>query len=272
MKTEKYCLILAVVTGILYVPALGQIEPEYDSLLIGRANPALAGIDNLVITIIHPDQEPNGLIWEKLKAQINNKLNEAGIKVFSPEPGVMYKLPILPELIIRVDMLKLEQSQQLASLRSGYVFHIQTLLAKSIHIQTKPALIQKADVWKTEPVMQVASIQDMPTAVTNIVLEEINTFITAYLDANPKGTRPADPNQACSELVEPIGITQKQPAKPTDTAAPTKDTYVASKKSQVFHKSTCSSAKRISPENLVHYKTRQDAINDGKRPCKSCNP
>ena len=262
MKTKKYCLILAVITGILCIPTLGQIEPtlpeyEYDSLLIGWANPALAGIDNLVVTIIHPDEEPNGLVWEKLKAQINNKLNEAGIKVFSPEPGVMYKLPILPELIIRVDMLKLEQSQQ-------YVFHIQTLLAKNIHIQTKPALRQKADVWKTKPVMQVTSIQNMPAAVTNTVLEEINTFITAYLDANPKDTTPADPNQT--------GISQKETARPPDTSAPTKDTYVASKKSQVFHKSTCSSAKRILSENLVHYKTRQDAINDGKRPCKNCNP
>jgi hypothetical protein len=262
MKTEKYCLILIVITGILYVPALGQIEPtlpeyEDDSLLIGRANPALAGIDNLVVTIIHPDEEPNGLVWEKLKAQINNKLNEAGITVFTPEPGVMYKLPILPELIIRVDMLKLEQSQQ-------YVFHIQTSLAKNIHIQIKPALRQKADVWKTEPVMQAVSAQDMPAAVTNIVLEQSDTFITAYIDANPKGTRPADPNQT--------GISQKESAMPPDTTATTKDTYVASKKSQVFHKSTCSSAKRISPENLVHYKTREDAINDGKRPCKSCNP
>jgi len=260
MKTEKYCLILAVVTGIICVPVLGQIEPtlpEDDSLLIGRANPALAGIDNLIVTIIHPDEEPNGLVWEKLKAQINNKLNEAGIKVFTPEPGVMYKLSILPELIIRVDMLKLEQSQQ-------YVFHIQTSLAKNIHIQTKPALRQKADVWKTEPVMQAVSAQDMPTTVTNIILEQSDTFITAYIDANPKGTRPADPNQ--------IGISQKESARPPDTTATTKDTYVASKKSQVFHKSTCSSAKRISPENLVHYKTREDAIDDGKRPCKSCNP
>lgn len=262
MKTEKYCLILGVVTGILCVPALGQIElplpeHEYDSLLIGRANPTLAGIDNLHVTIIHPEDEPNGLAWEKLKAQINNKLNKAGIKVFSPEPGVMYKLPIWPELIIRVDMLKLEQSKQ-------YVFHIQTLLSKSIHIQTKPALRQKADVWKTKPVMQIASTQNTPAAITNIVLEEINTFITAYLDANPKGTKPADPNQ--------IGITQKEPAKIIEAAAPIKDIYVASKKSQVFHKSTCSSAKRISPKNLVHYKTRQDAINDGKRPCKTCKP
>ncbi len=260
MKTEKYCLILAVVTGILCVPALGQIElplPEHESLLIGRANPALTGIDNLFVTIIHPDEEPNGLVWEKLKAQINNKLNEAGIKVFTPEPGVMYKLPILPELIIRVDMLKLEQSQQ-------YVFHIQTLLAKSIHIQTKPALRQKVDVWKTEPVMQVASIQNTPATVTNIVLEQTNTFITAYHDANPKYTTPSDPN--------PIGISRKELARPTDAAAPTKDTYVASKKSRVFHKSTCSSAKRILPENLVHYKTRQDAIDDGKRPCKLCKP
>ena len=258
MKTKKYCLILAAVAAILCIPAPGQIEPETESFLIGQANPALTGIENLHLTIIHPDKGPDGLVWEKLKEQIKNKLTKAGIEVFTPEPGVMYKLPLWPELQIRVDMLELKQSRQ-------YVFHIQTLLAKIIQVQAKPVLRQKADVWKTGPVMQAASVQDTPAAVTNAVLQQTDTFITAYFDANPKGARTdAGSNQ--------LGISQKEPTKPSAESQAAKYKYVASKNSKVFHKPDCTWVKRIAAKNLVHYKTREDAVNDGKRPCKTCKP
>ena len=262
MKTEKHCLGLTIVIGILCVSVLGQIEPpvpeyKYDSLLIGRPNPTLAGIDNLHVTIIHTDEEPNGLVWERLKAEINNKLSQAGIKVFSPQPGVMYKLPIWPELKIRVDMLKIEQSQQ-------YVFHIQTLLAKNIYVEVEPALRQKADVWETEPVMQAVSVQSMPAAVTSVVLEQVEAFIHAYLAANPSNKRPTNAND--------ISIVPKEHLKPVAKSTPAEYKYVASKNSEVFHKPECSSAKRIKPENLIGYGSRDEAINTGKRPCRRCNP
>ena len=48
--------------------------------------------------------------------------------------------------------------------------------------------------------------------------------------------------------------------------------YCGSKNSDVFHLSTCGSASQISPENLVIYSSREDAIHRGKRPCKKCKP
>ena len=48
--------------------------------------------------------------------------------------------------------------------------------------------------------------------------------------------------------------------------------YVASKSSKIFHKDTCFHAKRISPENLVRFNTRQEALQNGRRPCKTCSP
>ncbi|MCX5639074.1 MAG: hypothetical protein NTX52_15470 [Planctomycetota bacterium] len=48
--------------------------------------------------------------------------------------------------------------------------------------------------------------------------------------------------------------------------------YVASKNSQVFHTPNCRSAKRISPENMVGYSSREEAVNAGKNPCKICKP
>lgn len=258
MNTKKFYLGLAVIIGILCIPMLGEVEPDLpDATLLGQPNPVLEGIDNLFVTIIHPGGNLNELISKNLKAEINHKLSKAGIKVFSPEPDTFYKLPIFPELKIRVDMVELEQSQQ-------YVFHIETLMAKNIYVKTKPALHQKVDVWKTEPVMQAISEQDMPAKVTNVVMEQIEEFIHAYLAANPPGKHVPDKND--------IGIILKEQPKPVVKSTQTEYKYVASKNSNVFHSPDCSSAKRIKPENLIGYKSRNEAINAGKRPCKRCKP
>jgi len=48
--------------------------------------------------------------------------------------------------------------------------------------------------------------------------------------------------------------------------------YVASKNSNVFHRPECKWAKRISPKNLIGFKSREEAIRNGRRPCRSCKP
>ena len=48
--------------------------------------------------------------------------------------------------------------------------------------------------------------------------------------------------------------------------------YAASKKSEVFHYITCSYVSKIKPENLILFKTREQAIASGRRPCKKCKP
>jgi len=48
--------------------------------------------------------------------------------------------------------------------------------------------------------------------------------------------------------------------------------YVASARSKVFHNSDCEWAKRIAPENLVVFDSREVALASGRRPCKICAP
>ncbi len=69
-----------------------------------------------------------------------------------------------------------------------------------------------------------------------------------------------------SETMRSTGQTDPAPA------APISEGYVASKNSQVFHKADCKSAAKISEKNLVHYSTRDEAIQAGKRPCAECSP
>lgn len=48
--------------------------------------------------------------------------------------------------------------------------------------------------------------------------------------------------------------------------------YVASALREPFHYPTCRWAKKISPENLIAFKSRQEALDSGRRPCKVCRP
>jgi micrococcal nuclease len=154
-------------------------------------------------------------------------------------------------------MLKLVEQQQ-------YVFHIQTSLAKRVYLTGDVSQSVKVDVWKTEPVMQVVSIEGMPAAVTKAALEQVEAFILACLAANPPSKRPADVND--------VNEVSKEQAEPAAESKPAENKYVASKNSNVFHKPDCAWAKKIKPENLIYYSSRNEAIKDGKRPCSQCKP
>jgi len=60
--------------------------------------------------------------------------------------------------------------------------------------------------------------------------------------------------------------------KPVIKKIPSGVKFVVSKKSNVFHRLNCKWAKKIKPGNRIYYKTRQEAIKAGKRPCKVCKP
>jgi len=48
--------------------------------------------------------------------------------------------------------------------------------------------------------------------------------------------------------------------------------FVASQNSKVFHCLDCKWVQNIDAENLIYFKTRQEAIDTGRRACKSCEP
>lgn len=48
--------------------------------------------------------------------------------------------------------------------------------------------------------------------------------------------------------------------------------YVASVNKEPFHRISCRWAQKISPKNAAYYNTREEAVQDGHRPCKVCKP
>lgn len=266
MKTEKYYLVLAVITGILCAPCLGDVELPVsgdEDVLIGKANQALEGTEKLYVIVEPSDARPSkdGLVWKELQEKVEQKLEKVGIEI---APGIYLGQGLreheIPELRVQMELLKFTKSQV-------YVFRTQTSFATKVHLE-KQGLYFKAEVWKVAPAMRAVPVRRMPVAVTSIILGQVDAFIAAWLAANPKDAQLPDADDidavslaASTKLAEPVA---KPPA--------AKYEYVASKNSKVFHKVGCTFAERIKLENRVSYNDRNEAIKAGKRPCKRCKP
>ena len=272
MNTKKYYLVLVVVAGILCVGAVGAAElplSEDKPFLIGRAYPALAGIEELCVAIMPEGVAPgkDGLVWKELRAKVEQKLDKTGIKMYSGDVPTYPARPKTPVLVADIRMLRLKDVQQ-------YVFCVQISLSRPVYVAengevaspSQRELIVKADVWKSSSPMQVVSVQNMPAQVTKVVLEQVEAFIRAYLAANPPGKRAVDAQ--VSDTASPIAA---KSAPPTGQAV-AESMYVASKNSEVFHRPECRWAQKIAEKNLVRYSSRDEAIKAGKRPCKMCKP
>lgn len=48
--------------------------------------------------------------------------------------------------------------------------------------------------------------------------------------------------------------------------------FVSSTRKSIFHRGGCDWVRKIGAEHLVIYRTREEAIADGKSPCRACNP
>lgn len=258
MKTKIYYLILAIVTVILCVSALAKVElyePDQRGLLV-QHNPAFTGIQTVLVAINARSADPNKYIWVRrdLDWKLIDRLQKTGLKVNPSMGGNFWNSAVLR---VNLDLLNLQTSQE-------DVFHVQVFLERTVNLPRQPNLHLNAVLWKSKPVMQAASAKDIPAKVTNIVLQQTESFISAWLAANPQGVKPVDTNEA--------GLFKKDSVRPAPKSPTAGYMYVASKNSEVFHEPQCRWVNRIASKNLVTYKSRNDAVNAGKRPCKICKP
>ncbi|MHC4192732.1 MAG: Ada metal-binding domain-containing protein [Planctomycetota bacterium] len=264
MNLKKYYLILAPIAAIVCIPVLGEVGfpwPHDELMLLAQPNPALVGIDELHVFIVPHDTEPNkhASLWKELDSKIKAKFKEAEIKIARLHYiGYPVRAFNTPELKVNIDMLELEDYEK-------YVFRIETSLASRVFFANDASRFLKAEAWKVPATMQAVSAEEMPARLTETVMGQVEAFISCYQVANEKYAHPPDANDIGTvipkELIKPL----PRPAIPIYNC-------VASKNSKVFHRPGCGSAAKISPENLIGYGNRADAIEAGKRPCKRCKP
>ena len=72
------------------------------------------------------------------------------------------------------------------------------------------------------------------------------------------------------------GVAHKVETQQRSTSSVSRSTsdysYIGNRNSGIFHKSSCSSVRKMKDSNKVGFDSRSDAIDSGYRPCKNCNP
>jgi hypothetical protein len=259
VKTRNHYLLPVIIAAMLCAPVLGEVllirSGERQSAV--RPYGVLTGIDTIdavAMTVVCPDPNKDAEFWKDLYDKVIARF-PARIRMqpsFRSSRDVVYK--------IRIEILRTESSQ-------NYVVGVQSSLMRSVYLDRSLDRREIVDVWVPTPKMQVVSMRDMPDAVSKLVVNQVEEFISDYQKANPR-VRLSDANDTTGIPAPAMQESLQQPIR----KAMAQYKYVASKNSEVFHTPICRSAKRISPENLVGYNSREEAIAAGKKPCKLCKP
>jgi hypothetical protein len=186
-------------------------------------------------------------IREKIEAQ----LQQAGIKIkpkqfWGTVPG-RCRLKVLVKVYKPHDL-------------DTFIYNLKVYLVQTVILERIPETKIDAVTWELSWLAH-GSKNRLAEAIPENLRLMTDNFIRDYQFANPQG------DESSGNLVS-ITTPKGQISSPNVA----RYMYVSSKNSQVFHRPNCRSAKRIKPENLIGYNSREEVIQAGKRPCKVCKP
>lgn len=244
MTARRYLLVMALVVSPWAAGAMAQtktVPAEPEALLIA-GNEALAGIEQLCAVLAAHETKLVGQLVDLagLRAKVVEKLGGAGIAHIECKTG------LTPRLVVRIEAIAVADCGKC-------VYRVQTSLNRVVTFSNHRDLSVQAEVWRLRPAMEVVAHDKAPEALSTSVLTQVEAFIGAYQAAIRLRPRGGDAEATADNPV-------------------VQHSFVASKNSAVFHRPQCRWARKISERNLVGYKTRQEAIEAGKRPCKTCKP
>lgn len=228
----------------VYWTGAGQTS-ELDERIEGIAAKLLSGAQIKV-----GSSEPN----EAMRKLLERRIQENNVK----NPKIKIRSADLPELIIRIYAIKHEPTK-------SYVFNVQTSVSRNVYTMQSLRSATNAEVWRIDTGPSAVDANNFEVVLKAAVEGQVKRFIEEHKKAN-SGRAAINEKDYRTQRLAPI----PKESKTTDEQG--QYYYISSKNSPVFHKSTCSSAGRISSDNLVTYKNREEAIQSGKRPCKTCKP
>ncbi|MBN2271236.1 MAG: hypothetical protein JXN61_11520 [Sedimentisphaerales bacterium] len=239
-------------------------EPLND--LFGRPHPALDAIDAVKV-VVSPTGDrsiTDAVFWKELGEKVEQRLANAGIKIPDPTQAGRTSAPFdTAEFSVCSDVRRFDADQMLLTVRTGLARPVYVAMREPGSKQLKPGPMVMAPVWTETSAIMPATTQHVREDITRETLQQADAFIAAWVASNRSERKGLSGD---ATIIEKIPTEQ-----PADTAQ-AEYKYVSSKNSIIFHTPNCRAAKRISPENLLCFKTRQEALNAGKRPCKLCTP
>lgn len=267
-----FCLLVAL---LLVNPVQERIVGPSDGLDV-RFDAGLVDINEVdtdVVIRLHPTLDPNASkkFGAPLEKSIRTRLEASGIHVYDEtadakaratreivsrrrnvDPNTLRVRPgALPVLRAGVDVVSLGQDGPVA-------LYASTSFARLVCLDGPRAPSFQATVWNADSVMKSVPSSQWQDEAQKVVLEQVESFIAA--------------RKAAASHDGETRMTSGAPALLRSTASASQYPFVASKSGSVFHRPDCRLAQNISDDNRLGYNTREEAIQAGKRPCKSCKP
>ena len=246
-------LLIALVTGV--TAGVGELPDVPDTGLLIAGHEALADVNELcVVVTTYEDTRVGSLVdLPRLRAQVIAKMGGAGIR------HVECKTGLTPRLVVGIEGIAVPDC-------NSYVVRVQTSLRRVVTFATDGDRHVQAEVWRLRPVLKAVPRESVADAVAAAVVTQAEAFGGAHRAAQRLRPRAAEPKSADPGSAAPRDV--KEAASEATFSYP----FVASRSSTVFHRADCRWAQNIAAHNRVGYRTREEALQDGKRPCKSCKP
>lgn len=250
MTRREHTILAAAVT----VCVLAALSADCCAKLNGQQE-SLSGVKLLTV---HADccdlAKEAELDEEEIRSNIANQLEAAGIKVV--RPGIWETLPGRCRFRASVRVYKPPHLDTL-------MYNLKVEFVQAVTLARLPETQIDAATW--ERTWFAHGSEKRLTEVVPYNLRVMTaSFIRDYRQANPQHSRTSVSNS----VGDGSATTSNQPA----ASKTPEGGFIASKTSDVFHKFDCRWAQNISAENLVRYRTRDEAVKAGKRPCKFCSP
>lgn len=272
MNARRLAILCAVVAAVVDGYAFGAIRTA--------AQPWFENVDVLTVSV-SPVGKPSSKVldWDKLNRKVELQFKDAGLHI--PNLDIPNKDTFLLERAAQVNdacawvdvKIRLSKAPQ----SDLFALCVETKLVRRVILPHRQGLDIAAPLGGVDGEIQFSSEEELASKIEATVEKHINFFInrleTAKAALKARGDdnegSGQDPGQATDTMKGPNAVRQDTQPRPQQVS---RYPYVASKNSEIFHRSTCSSAARIATGNIVGYKSRQEAIEAGKKPCKRCKP
>jgi hypothetical protein len=242
----KFVIVMCLLAG-LTTNSSAKLNPRQASL---------SGANVMTVDVVcSKGVKETDLKQQDIRENIVTQLEQAGIKILPVQlwgtaPG-RCRLKVLIKVYKPSDL-------------DTFIYNLKVYFVQTVALERIPEAKIDAVTWELTWLAH-GSRGRLAEAVPGNLKIMTDNFIRDYHLANPLNGEPSGTNTGNS-------VSASAPQGQIRSGVAARYQYVSSKNSKVFHSPQCRSAKRINPENLVGYNSKEEVVQAGKRPCKVCKP
>jgi len=251
MRTKKKRNLKAVAVMCLLAGLTGNSSAKLNPM-----QESLRDVQAITVDVVcSEDATEADLNQKNIRDNLINQLEQTGIKII---PGQFWQTA--PGRCRLKVLIKVYKPSELKS----FIYNLKVYFIQTVALERIPETKIDTATWELSWLGHGSKERLTESIPANLKIM-IDSFIRDYRTANSFNAESSG-----TETADDVSVTSPKGQIHSNVAVSYK--YVSSKNSQVFHRPNCRSAKRIKPENLVGYNSREEAIQSGKRPCKVCRP